>query len=447
MLRVTTAQVETWVAVHKGSIDDLSIDVGLSNNIGALRADAAVATMMLHRRRAAVAEVISEFRAGVGTRHAALLDVRAPSDIDKELAAASSAGEIVASFFAAAPPLLFERALLAEMQGRNATALADLDQLLDSYPGFVAAAIAAARLAVAAGEPRRAIQSLAYIERELTLTREGSAVLADALRSIGLHQSASRYDLSALISSGHHDSHGNDCAPVDVAGNVTHDRRMPPLAFAAERRPDGRVLCNDRGNYYLARSMLGLLLLDIVSREHPISTMRWPTVVTSPSARHRASAGISRAYTTVKFRLSAQIAKVLGAGFRLLPAPATAALRGAARWIFAWFGRVSRSLAFRLMTMLYNRRHGWPSKVLEILTARLPRPLRIWEWDLVEIAERDRRSEIARERLQFGVAQIFRTTVQPVPAGAQPVQSPELPGPSAISESGLTSGPAAAGDR
>ena len=80
--------------------------------------------------------------------------------------------------------------------------MADLRRLLDSYPGFVAAAFAAARVALSDNDPVGAIESLAFVERELFQTREGAALLADALRAVGMHEAASRYDLAALTNAG-----------------------------------------------------------------------------------------------------------------------------------------------------------------------------------------------------------------------------------------------------
>ena len=52
---MATAQVEAWVGAHRGSI------VEAARVIDASLADAALGRMMLHRRRAVVASVISEF--------------------------------------------------------------------------------------------------------------------------------------------------------------------------------------------------------------------------------------------------------------------------------------------------------------------------------------------------------------------------------------------------
>ena len=57
-----TAQLDAWAAVQGGALDDTASEIEES------LADAALAQMMLHRRRAVVPEVINEFfvRAGDG---------------------------------------------------------------------------------------------------------------------------------------------------------------------------------------------------------------------------------------------------------------------------------------------------------------------------------------------------------------------------------------------
>ena len=52
---MATAQVEAWVGARKGSIHEAA------RSIDASLADAALGRMMLHRRRAVAASVISEF--------------------------------------------------------------------------------------------------------------------------------------------------------------------------------------------------------------------------------------------------------------------------------------------------------------------------------------------------------------------------------------------------
>ena len=190
-----SAQVDAWAAVHRGTLSDVSALIN-----GSL-ADAAIARMMLHRRRATIPKVINEFFGAAGNAFTSDLTDPAPqaaADFSSEIAAAKAAGLVAEGACGDAPPLLFERALLAEMEGRRGDALADLRRLLDSYPGFVAAAFAAARVALEDNDPMGAIVSLAYVERELFQTREGAALLADALRAVGMHEAASRYDLAAL---------------------------------------------------------------------------------------------------------------------------------------------------------------------------------------------------------------------------------------------------------
>jgi hypothetical protein len=252
---VATAQVEVWVKVHQGSIN------GISATNGQSAADAALGRMMLYIRRAAAAEAINAFMATVGGRFAPGESRAPPARINpnEELAAAAEDCQIVVRELGLTPALLFERATLSEMTGRADEALEDLGQLLNDYPGFLQAAIADARLALAAGNPGRAIRSLAVVEGELSHTREGAMALADALRATGMHHAASRYDLIALLSLGHNDSRGNDCAPEDLAGNIATDVRMPPLAICIGKHDSGEPLCNERGVYYLAISRFGLL--------------------------------------------------------------------------------------------------------------------------------------------------------------------------------------------
>jgi hypothetical protein len=429
MFQVATVQVETWLATYKGSIDHVSEAVDTS------LADAALARMMLHRRRAAVAEVIDEFFAGVGTRFGPYLQGRAPQaphDVKAERATAAAAGAIVAGVCGAAPPLLFERALLADMEGRDADALADLELLLDSFPGFVAAAVVAGRLAMAAGDPGRAIGWLAYVESELAATREGSALLADALRAVELHASASNYDLAASLCLGYADSRGNDCAPVDLKGNVAHDQRMPPPAVAATNRSDGRLLCNDRGVYYLASSRLGLLIFEATGGVRLISSMR--PLKPADAGRHPATGGAKAAARSGRRQL-ANIGASLTAAPRI---PATGARAGLRR-IFIVIRRLLWRVLRRLLAFLYSRHKEWAFTIFLTLNRYVPSPLRYWEFSLIEIPERDRRSAVARVRLQSGIARIFRTAPECLySAGGEALQSAQLPAPAAAVLSQLT---------
>src|SRR5262249_26114649 len=148
--RVPTAQVAAWVAVHRGSLPNNTTAEG-----GSL-ADGAIARMMLHRRRAVGLQVVEEFFARAGrvfTPHLAGLAPQAVADFHGEIAAAKAAGLVAGGACGEAPPLQFERALLAEMDGSRDDALADLRRLLESYPGFVTAALATARLALADNDP------------------------------------------------------------------------------------------------------------------------------------------------------------------------------------------------------------------------------------------------------------------------------------------------------
>ncbi len=231
-------------------------------------ADAALARMMLSRRRAAVPQVFDEFFARAGARFAAQANDENPASLStfkKEMAKAKDAAAIAARMRPSTVALLFERALLAEMEGRLEDAAGDLALVLESYPGFVAAASMAGRLALARGEAVRAVEVLAYVECEIAGTREGAGLLADALRAIGMAEKASRYDVAALTSLGYVDSRGNDCAPIDTAGNFVTHRHMLP-AFRVEPLPGGQSLYNDRGVYYFARFTIIDLLLSLFRR-------------------------------------------------------------------------------------------------------------------------------------------------------------------------------------
>ena len=130
---MATAQVEAWVGARKGSIHEAA------RSIDASLADAALGRMMLHRRRAVAASVISAFFARVGTGYAPYLEGRssaAPLDPAGERAIAARAGELAATFCGMPPPLAFERALLAESDGRFGDAQADLKQVLCGLSRF-----------------------------------------------------------------------------------------------------------------------------------------------------------------------------------------------------------------------------------------------------------------------------------------------------------------------
>jgi hypothetical protein len=185
---------------------------------------------------------------------------KAPADSRKELAAAKAACKYATGEFRSLPlPFFFERALVAQMEERPRDARTDLEQVLATFPGCFTAAFAVARVELAAGDPGRAIRWLLPVEREVANTREGAVLLADAVRAIGLYETASRYDLAALLNRGGYDSRGNDCSPVDVTGEFSNDIRMPQI-FYFEMQPDDTILCNARGVYYNVRPVFGLVL-------------------------------------------------------------------------------------------------------------------------------------------------------------------------------------------
>jgi hypothetical protein len=356
---VASAQVNAWLAVHRGSLDDVGPVVDETPG------DAALARMMLHRRRAVVARAVGEFLDRLGPRFLPYLENRAPQaprSFAGELELSKAAGTVAAALDGSAPPLLFERALLAEMDERNADALADLDELLKAYPGFLSAAIASARLAVIDEDPGRAIGSLAYVERELVHTREGSALLADALHAIGMHEAASHYDLATLICPDHAGSHGNDCAPVDMNGKAANHPRMP-AAFIVAGLPDGRSVCNDRGIYYVGRPTAGGSVAELMANERP-------------SRRDALRRSLRK--TTVS---------TLAAGRRILRSAARSGVGGT----------------------LYLHYKRLPVPVRYMLNRYMRLPLRRrnknnWQ----RIPEQDWRSDISRARLRSGITQILR---------------------------------------
>ena len=262
-VRVATVQLAAWNDVRRGAIDATLVqaDRGI--------ADAALARVMLCRRRAVTASVLDAFFAAVGRGFEQHHHGRQPLDRDRELAEAAKAADIVAAFAGDVGPLYYERALLARARGRTADALHECTALLTEYPGFVAAAIETARLDLAAGDPIAAMLALAPVEKEVRETRAGAGVLADALRAVGRPADAARYDLAALLVVGHRDSRGNDCAPDDVSGRPVVDRRMP-TAFTVAHLPDGRFLMNDRGLYFIATFPLDMApLADLLGSVSP----------------------------------------------------------------------------------------------------------------------------------------------------------------------------------
>jgi tetratricopeptide (TPR) repeat protein len=282
---VTTAQVEAWVSTWKGSIDKANCDIDASF------ADAAFGRMMLHRRRAVAASVVSTFLARTGGGSAAYMEGGERAvllDDVHERAIAAEAGGLVGKLYGASPAFLFERALLARAEGRFDDALSDLKQVVAAYPAFVAAATAAGKIALAAGDPAEAIHLLAAVERELTHTRDGAAVLADAAREIGLYQAASQYDLLALTCPGAYDSRGNDCTPFDLRGEIADDGRVPQTLYV-EGQADHSVICNAGGIYYTVHPLVGYVLAAwTLPRALSITRSLGPS---SPKRRIRKSAG------------------------------------------------------------------------------------------------------------------------------------------------------------
>ena len=411
-----TAQLEAWAAVHTGAIDSISRTVEDS------LADAALARMMIFRRRAIAAQVIGEFFGQSEHWPARYLEGRAPqapTDPTAEIATAKLAGETVVKTCGAQPPLLYERAMLAEIDGRPADAVADLEELLDTYPGFVMAALALARLLMAAGQPGRAIEPLAIVEREAVSTREGAALLADGLRAIGLHGRASRYDLAALTILGYMDSRGNDCAPVDIAGNIVNDYRMPE-PFLVDGWPDGRILYNDRGVYYLAGSAAGVPPSELRSRG------LGPAAAGLPGSR---KAALSRALSARAESIKARFLIFLSG----LAPEAWDRIARVARAIRGWASRL-RSVARRAVIAVIAVMLPFALLVYRSYK-RLPRAVRYWNSRLVvtplrqrlsrlggklfEVPERDRLSPVTQVRLGSGILRIFGLRRMPSDLGPQ----------------------------
>lgn len=412
---MATAQVEAWVSAHSGSI------VEAARVIDASHADAALGRMMLHRRRAVVASVITEFFAQVGRRFAPYLEGRAlwaPRDPADERATAARAGDVVANFSSAPPALLFERALLAEAHGQFGDALADLKQVLAAYPGFVAGAIAAGRVALATGDPGEAIRSLASVEQEVTHTREGAALLADAVRAVGLHQAASRYDLAALTCRGAYDGRGNDCPPVDLTGKVANDDRMPQI-FYFESQPDGSIIGNARGVYYRMNPLLSRLLL--ILNAGSLSTFRSLGAARTSSPRGL----VPEIFEATTARLRLWVGPRFP-GVRILPwlLNALAAARSWLGWIFAAALHAIAAVSFGAMIFLYRSYRRLPVPICAATNRRafshiksLLRSLRLYgRRGLSEISEKDTRLRLAQTRYQLGLARIFGLRTLPVGA-------------------------------
>jgi hypothetical protein len=321
---------------------------------------------MLFRRRAGLATIVSEFFAAMGPTFGPYLEGREPNvplDAAREIQEAKAAANCVADSREGTPPLLFERAILSEMEGRTADAYADLQEFLEQYPGFLHAAVKAADLALIAGEPELAICYLAPIEFEVQHTRDGAGVLADALREIGRSVNASRYDLIALTSPAYHDSRGNDCPPVDVFENPVADRRMQlPFSLAWI---EGRLLANDRGIYYLVVPELSSLSLAELLARHPPSY----------GAVHEENASSTSPSSDM----------------------------GSARRLTA---RLHQFLSGRPLRMLRQRRPIVQSRSLLEMLSRVAREHRHPEGNF-EILSPSKRTEVLRGRFEEGLTRLF----------------------------------------
>lgn len=374
---MASAQVNAWLAVHRGLLDDVSPIVDGTPG------DAALARMMLHRRRAVVAQVVDEFSSRLGQRFVPDQDNRAlrpHRSVANELVTSKAAGSVAASVNGSMPPLLLERALLAEMEGRNSEARVDIDELLKAFPGFLSAAIASARLALIDEDPGSAIGSLVYVARELVHTREGSALLADALHAIGMHEAASRYDLATLICPDHAGSHGNDCAPVDMTGETANDPRMP-AAFIIDQLSDGRSVCNDRGIYYVGHPTDGGSLAELMVGQ--VSSARQGSSAQPPEAAPHHTVLRGR----LRHGLKMAAVSVVAVGRRILRIVVYSGIRGP---LYLYYKRLPAPLRYQ-----FNR--------------YMLLPLRRWsKADWKKVPQQDWRSDIARARLRAGIVRIMQ---------------------------------------
>jgi hypothetical protein len=425
---VRAGQVEAWVGTRKGSIHEAA------RSIDAALADAALGRMMLHRRRAVTATVINEFFARAGSRFAPYVENRAPEaplDPAGERAIAARAGELVVGLCGAPPALAFERALLAEEQGRFDDAHSDLKEVLAACPGFVAAAIAAARLALASGDPPEALRTLAPVEGEITHARDGAALLADAARAIGLHQSASCYDLVALVSRGEYDGRGNDCVPIDLTGKIVDDERMPQSLYL-EGEGDGSVICNVGGIYYSVNPFVGHWL-SVMNRGRRLSGVR----SLGPRAPTRRGWPIAQTFEAATARLQLLFVSRFPEASAVLRKYFVLAGPGLQRFFEAVF-RLAISVNLALLVFLYRpylkspaSLQAWTKTIIRSLLVLL-RPLvrdRIgplfgprgrWSF-LLPITEAHARAELAEAQYRSGVARIFglQRVAQSTGAGAR----------------------------
>jgi hypothetical protein len=417
---VTTAQVEAWVSTWKGSLDKARCDHDASF------ADAAFGRMMLHRRLAVAASVVGAFLARVGGGSAAYMDGGASRaalrDDADERAIAAEAGDLVARWYGASPAFLFERALLRQAEGRSGDALSDLKRVVAAYPAFVAAAIAAGRMALEAGDPVEAIHLLAVVERELTHTCAGAAAMADAARAIGLHEAASRYDLLALTCHGAHDSRGNDCVPFGLTGEIADDGRMSQTLYI-EAQADDTVICNAGGIYYLIHPLVGFIMT-AWTNPRPLSVTRslGPSGATRrlqnnaqmapvPPARLRSlgdyfpktSGKVQHQWTriaplvggvrrsaTLPLRVDLAFGLLLHAAYRRLPTPIRRSLNEIAQTQFA-----------KLRPMTTGLRPVLRNSIGPVFGPR-------GNWGIFSrVSDPHAYAELARARYKFGVARVF----------------------------------------
>jgi hypothetical protein len=415
---LASAQVDVWLATHKGSLDDVSLLAQEPSG------DDALARMMLHRRRAVVARVVDEFFEGLGDRFTPYLESRAPQlprSVAGELENAKKACGIAESLCEVAPPLRLERALVAVMEGRRADALADLDELLKLYPGYRNAAIVCARLSLALDNPQRAVQSLICVASELNRSREGAALLADALHAMGMHRAGRWYDLGALMCSAYVDSTGNACAPVDMNGDIAVDKSMPDGTLIG-CLPDGRLVCNDRGLYYVRRPVTANLLAGVLrAGSEALDPLRKLTIWNSFLQPFRFLKGTAKRWRTTLAVPGIVVNNAQASGEAAsaeVPKPRRVTILRA----------VTRQVSQRIAShphfwfLVYRTYKRLPEPVRYSFNKYIVLPVRRFEeapWQ--KMNEPNWQSKAAREQLHSGIAQILQSSA-PAFAGFEPIE-------------------------
>ena len=264
-----------------------------------------------------------------------------------------------------------------------------------------------ARLNLAAGKPAAAVLALAPVEKEVRELRAGSGVLADALRAMGRAADATRYDLTALLATGHRDSRGNECAPDDVFGRPVTDGRMS-VAFSVMRLSDGRCLLNDRGHYFIAPYPLNQLpLADLLASTNPKTQPRTKRGRSTALASLRERLDFALTWIRLRARETALSQRSMFGRPTRFGAMAAALISRAGRR----FSRpVVSSVLRRIARRLFPAYKALPESV-RALNHRLflPRLLRWWSFFAAEIEMPDREDQLKLVDLRRaeGIAQIL----------------------------------------